>query len=69
MAKNVLIVAWFLVGTVAFFGAYLGVALPSAVLQALYSAFLVVGIVGLLLRLLSASPWRRAGGGGESHVD
>lgn len=69
MGKDLLIIAWFILIAVSFFGAYLGIALPGSVLQATYSTFLIVSLSGLVLYLLSVSKKPGTEGGEKSRVD
>ena len=69
MAKDLLIVAWFLLVALSFLGVYLGIGLPGSVLQATYCAFLILSLCSIVLGVLKGAKKASKGRDIQSRVD
>lgn len=69
MGRDLLIVIWFVVVMLAFYGVYLGIALSVPLLQATYSLFLILSLSGMVLTLLGRLKKQVAEKGEEIRAD
>ena len=56
LLRDAVICGWFALAAAAFWGPYLGFALPAGPLNALYAVFLLASLTVLALRLLRQNP-------------